>query len=213
MFGFSLTSCIIRFRRSSNSPLYFVPASKRPRSNVTTSFWLNIAGISPSTIRCDNPSATAVFPTPGSPIKTGLFLRRRTKIWITRSISSSRPITGSNFFSSAASVKFVVKSSMEIGMSISSRSPYECTISRLSSSKSGSGGSISASASGGSAYASGGSIYIASGTGVRSSSISPISTKTRWRISSVCKPNSCKTRIATPISSSITANSICSVPI
>ena len=40
-------------------------------------------------------SATAVLPTPGSPTKTGLFLVRRDRIWITRLISFSRPITGS----------------------------------------------------------------------------------------------------------------------
>jgi hypothetical protein len=34
----------------------------------------------------------AVFPTPGSPIKTGLFFVRLERIWITRRISSSRPI-------------------------------------------------------------------------------------------------------------------------
>ena len=42
------------------------------------------------------PSAIAVFPTPGSPMSTGLFLVRRLRIWITRRISSSRPITGSS---------------------------------------------------------------------------------------------------------------------
>jgi len=31
-------------------------------------------------INCAKPSATAVFPTPGSPIKTGLFLPRRAKL-------------------------------------------------------------------------------------------------------------------------------------
>ena len=38
----------------------------------------------------------AVLPTPGSPISTGLFLVRRESTWITRRISSSRPITGSS---------------------------------------------------------------------------------------------------------------------
>ena len=38
----------------------------------------------------------AVLPTPGSPIKTGLFLVRRCNTWMVRLISSSRPITGSN---------------------------------------------------------------------------------------------------------------------
>ena len=39
----------------------------------------------------------AVFPTPGSPIKTGLFLERLDRICTVRRISSSRPITGSSF--------------------------------------------------------------------------------------------------------------------
>ena len=37
----------------------------------------------------------AVLPTPGSPMSTGLFLVRRESTWMTRRISSSRPMTGS----------------------------------------------------------------------------------------------------------------------
>jgi hypothetical protein len=44
----------------------------------------------------------AVLPTPGSPIRTGLFLVRRDSTWIVRRISSSRPITGSSLPSRAA---------------------------------------------------------------------------------------------------------------
>ena len=52
------------------------------------------------------PSAIAVLPTPGSPIRAGLFLVRRLRIWITRSISlASRPITGSSLFSRARAVR------------------------------------------------------------------------------------------------------------
>ena len=47
----------------------------------------------------------AVFPTPGSPIKTGLFLERRERTWIRRRISSSLPITGSSFPNEACAVK------------------------------------------------------------------------------------------------------------
>jgi len=43
----------------------------------------------------------AVLPTPGSPISTGLFLVRRDSTCMTRSISFSRPITGSSFCSRA----------------------------------------------------------------------------------------------------------------
>ncbi len=38
----------------------------------------------------------AVFPTPGSPISTGLFFLRRASTSITVSISAARPITGSS---------------------------------------------------------------------------------------------------------------------
>ena len=62
-------------------------------------------GTSPSEMRCANPSTIAVFPTPGSPISTGLFLVRRQRIWTTRSTSRSRPTSGSSWPSSAACVK------------------------------------------------------------------------------------------------------------
>src|SRR5207248_11271330 len=42
------------------------------------------------------PSTTAVLPTPGSPISTGLFFVRRDRICISRSISVWRPTTGSS---------------------------------------------------------------------------------------------------------------------
>ena len=47
-------------------------------------------------MRCARPSTTAVLPTPGSPISTGLFFMRRERICITRSISFWRPTTGSS---------------------------------------------------------------------------------------------------------------------
>jgi len=56
-------------------------------------------------IREARPSTTAVFPTPGSPISTGLFFWRRERICITRSISVWRPTTGSSFPSVAIFVK------------------------------------------------------------------------------------------------------------
>jgi hypothetical protein len=52
-----------------------------------------------------NPSTMAVLPTPGSPMRTGLFLVRRDSTCITRSISRSRPMTGSSFFSRASTVR------------------------------------------------------------------------------------------------------------
>src|SRR5437870_13889432 len=47
-------------------------------------------------MRAARPSTTAVLPTPGSPIRTGLFFVRRDRICITRSISVARPTTGSS---------------------------------------------------------------------------------------------------------------------
>src|ERR1043165_8991771 len=51
------------------------------------------------------PSTTAVLPTPGSPIRTGLFLVLRERTCMTRSISFSRPITGSSLPSRAPCVR------------------------------------------------------------------------------------------------------------
>ncbi|CRH60249.1 Uncharacterised protein [Chlamydia trachomatis] len=47
----------------------------------------------------------AVFPTPASPTKTGLFFLRRQRIKINRSTSAERPITGSRRDSLNISVK------------------------------------------------------------------------------------------------------------
>ena len=49
----------------------------------------------------------AVFPTPGSPISTGLFFVLRESICSTLRISSSRPITGSSLFSEAIRFKLL----------------------------------------------------------------------------------------------------------
>ena len=99
------TSSKMRFTRPSNSPRYFVPATSGPRASATTRFPRSAAGTPPATIRCASPSTIAVLPTPGSPTSTGLFLLRRARIEMTRSISSSRPITGSSFPFRASSVR------------------------------------------------------------------------------------------------------------
>src|SRR5512141_456880 len=93
------------FNRSSNSPRYFAPAMRAPRSRASTRFSFSPSGTSPVTTRRASPSAIAVFPTPGSPMRTGLFFVRRERTWIARRISSSRPITGSSFSRRAASVR------------------------------------------------------------------------------------------------------------
>ena len=43
----------------------------------------------------------ADLPTPGSPMRQGLFLVRRPRIWVTRMISFDRPMHGSSLASSA----------------------------------------------------------------------------------------------------------------
>ena len=73
----SLISLRTALRRSSNSPRYLAPAISAPRSSETTCFSLSVSGTSPRTIRWARPSTIAVLPTPGSPIRTGLFLVRR----------------------------------------------------------------------------------------------------------------------------------------
>ena len=56
-------------------------------------------------MRWARPSTTAVLPTPGSPISTGLFFVRRERICMTRSISFWRPTTGSSLPSVASLVR------------------------------------------------------------------------------------------------------------
>ena len=50
---------------------------------------------SPCATRSAKPSTTAVLPTPASPVRMGLFCRRRMRISMTWRISKSRPSTGS----------------------------------------------------------------------------------------------------------------------
>ena len=93
----SAISFNMAFRRSSNSPRYLAPATIEPMSRLMTRLPLSPSGTSPSTMRWASPSTMAVLPTPGSPIRTGLFLVRRDRTWMTRRTSSSRPMTGSIF--------------------------------------------------------------------------------------------------------------------
>ena len=101
------TSLTTDFRRSSNSPLYFAPATSAPMSREYTCLFFRFSGTSPRRIRCASPSTMAVLPVPGSPIRIGLFLVRRLNIWSTRRISSSRPITGSSLPLRAASFRLI----------------------------------------------------------------------------------------------------------
>ena len=118
--SFCIISFIMPFRRASNWPRYLVPAISEPKSRDTTRFSKRVSGTSRSTISCARPSTIAVFPTPGSPIKTGLFLVRRLSIWITRSISFARPIIGSSLPSNAIFVRSRLNSS-KVGVLPTSR--------------------------------------------------------------------------------------------
>jgi hypothetical protein len=71
------------------------------KSKDNNFLFFKLSGTSSFAILCANPSIIAVLPTPGSPIKTGLFLVRLDKTCIVLLISSSLPITGSSFPSSA----------------------------------------------------------------------------------------------------------------
>ena len=102
-----LTSFKTAFSRSSNSPRYFAPAIKAPMSSEKMVRSFSESGTSPRTIRWARPSAMAVLPTPGSPIRTGLFLVLRERIRITFRISLSRPMTGSSLFALACSTRSV----------------------------------------------------------------------------------------------------------
>ena len=98
-------SFITFFRRSSNSPLYLAPAIIDVISNIKSLLSLRLSGASPDTIFWANPSIIAVLPTPGSPIRQGLFFILLHKISKTLCVSSSLPITGSNLPSLALCVK------------------------------------------------------------------------------------------------------------
>ena len=98
------TSSITERMRSSKSPRYLVPATMAGRSSVMMRLSARESGTRPSAMRWASPSTTAVLPTPASPMRQGLFLERRERICKRRSVSRSRPITGSSFPSRACSV-------------------------------------------------------------------------------------------------------------
>ena len=111
--GEDLTSSITDLRRFSNSPFTPAPACNSPKSSVRSETSLRGIGTSPAAIRNANPSATAVLPTPASPVRIGLFCRRRVNISMTCRISVSRPKTASIFPSRARAVKSMVNWSSE----------------------------------------------------------------------------------------------------
>ena len=109
MSSFFSSSFIKAFIRSSNWPLYFVPATKLAKSKETILLSKRIRDTFLLMILSASPSAIADLPTPGSPINIGLFFLRLLRICDTRSISFRRPTTGSNFPVSAKKVKSLPK--------------------------------------------------------------------------------------------------------
>ena len=106
--GDFLTSSMTDLSRFSNSPFTPAPACNSPRSSAFTATFFSGGGTSPSAIRRAIPSTTAVLPTPASPVRIGLFCRRRMRMSIIRRISGSRPITGSILPAFAWAVRSVV---------------------------------------------------------------------------------------------------------
>ncbi len=105
--GEAWTSSITARRRLSNSPFMLAPACSRPMSSACSDTSLSGGGTSPLASRIANPSTTAVLPTPASPVRIGLFCRRRMRMSMIWRISSSRPLTGSIFPCLARSVRSV----------------------------------------------------------------------------------------------------------
>ena len=100
-----LTSARTAFKRSSNSPRYLAPATSAPMSKANSCRSFRFSGTSPRAIRWARPSAMAVLPTPGSPMRQGLFFVLRDRMRMTLRISLSRPMTGSSFWSLASAVR------------------------------------------------------------------------------------------------------------
>ena len=86
-----------------------MPATIEARSSATTLLLNRTLDTFFFAIRSASPSAIADFPTPGSPIRTGLFFFLLERICASLSISLSRPTTGSSLPSSAAFVRSMPK--------------------------------------------------------------------------------------------------------
>ena len=93
------------FSRSSKSPRYLVPATRLAISSASSRRPCSALGTCPAAMRSARPSASAVLPTPGSPIRQGSFFWRRHNISTMRSSSASRQNTGSSSPSAARRVR------------------------------------------------------------------------------------------------------------
>ena len=100
-----LTSSITALSLSSNWPLYLAPATRAPMSSEKILLPWSGSGTSLFTILWARPSTIAVLPTPGWPIRTGLFFLRLLRILRAFLISLSLPITGSILPSLASAVR------------------------------------------------------------------------------------------------------------
>ena len=123
--GLSFSSLRIVRMRSSNCPRYLVPATTEVISSDTTRLLNKTRDTFFSMMRKASPSTIADLPTPGSPISTGLFFLRRLNICASRSISFSRPTTGSSRPNSAAFVKSMPNMSI-VGVSLMGRFVCVC---------------------------------------------------------------------------------------
>ncbi len=106
--GDAWTSSMTCFSRFSNSPFMLAPACSRPTSSERSVTSLSGGGTSPAAIFMAKPSTTAVLPTPASPVRIGLFWRRRMRMSMIWRISSSRPTMGSILPLRACSVRSTV---------------------------------------------------------------------------------------------------------
>ena len=102
--GFAAVSLMIDLSLFSKSPRYLVPATIEPKSKEINLLPASAGGMSPLMILMAIPSTIADFPTPGSPTSIGLFFLLLPRIWMTLSISFSRPTSGSSLPSLAACV-------------------------------------------------------------------------------------------------------------
>ena len=178
--------------RSSNWPRYFVPATMRARSRVITFLSRRISGTLPEAISWARPSTIAVFPTPASPIRTGLFLVLRQRICTTRSISFLRPMTGSISPLRASSVRSRPKA-LRAGVFMSLRAPEEPAEAAAS------------------AFPAGDSSIPPAGS-PPSSKLGSSSLRTSCRALSISTSRDFRTRAATPSPSRRRPKRMCSVP-
>ncbi len=120
--GLPCTSSMTERRRCSNSPFIEAPACSRPMSSASSRTPWSEGGTSPLTIFWAKPSTTAVLPTPASPVRIGLFCRRRCRMSMICRISSSRPTMGS------ISPALAVKSTQNLSSAVVPLGPWAASV-------------------------------------------------------------------------------------